>query len=379
MDNRRFVRQPSARMWAGAIIILNIVLLLSCAPPEPIRLGYIGGASGRVADLGIAGRDAVLLAVELRNQAGGVAGRKVELLIRDDEQKPEVAQRAVRELIKQGVVAIIGPMTSAMAIAIAPIADEAAIVLISPTVVANELTGKDDYFLRRSSPMQQYVRKMALYQRHVRGLRRVTAVYDLNNRAYTEGWLNDFRVAFAEAGGEIIQAIGFASGGDTAFLRIAGELLAPQPGGVVIIANSVDMAMFCQQIRKLDAHIPLIGSEWGATERLMELGGKAVEGLMVAQIFNRNNTTPRYETFRRIYLDRFQREPGFGGVAAFDAANVVLESLARRPKEKNLKKTILALRRFEGLQHPIVFDDFGEASSDSAITVVRDGQFVVIE
>ena len=57
----------------------------------------------------------------------------------------------------------------------------------------------------------------------------------------------------------------------------------------------------------------------------------------------------------------------------------MLESLARRPKEQNLKKTILALRRFEGLQYPIVFDDFGEASSDSVITVVRDGQFVVVE
>ena len=132
--------------------------------------------------------------------------------------------------------------------------------------------------------MQQYVQKMALHQRNVRGLRRVTAVYDLNNRAYTEGWLNDFRVAFAEAGGEIIQAIGFASGSDTAFLRIASDLLAPQPDGVAIIANSVDTAMFCQQIRKLDARIPLIGSEWGATERLMELGGKAVEGLSLIHI-----------------------------------------------------------------------------------------------
>ena len=65
-----------------------------------------------------------MLAVELRNQTGGVAGRKVDLLIKDDEQNPEVAQRVVRELIDQGAVAIVGPMTSAMALAVVPIANE---------------------------------------------------------------------------------------------------------------------------------------------------------------------------------------------------------------------------------------------------------------
>ncbi|MDG4595309.1 MAG: ABC transporter substrate-binding protein [Candidatus Contendobacter sp.] len=376
-DRRVWVASSSRLVWFFGL--LGIAVLLGCQPPEPIRIGFVGGTSGRVADLGIAGRDAVLLAVELRNQAGGVAGRKVELLIRDDEQNPEVAQRVTRDLIAQGVVALIGPMTSAMAVAMTPVVDEARVPLLSPTVVTNELTGKDDFFLRVSAPTREYVRKIALHARTARGLRRVTAVYDLDNRAYTEGWLDDFRAAFAEDGGEILQTIGFESGGDPAFLRIANDLLAPQPDGVVIVANSVDTAMFCQQIRKLDARIPLVGSEWGATERLTELGGKAVEGLTVAQIFDRNNAAPRYRAFRQLYLDRFRREPGFGGVAAFDATNVVLEALAKQPAGRNLKETILALGHFEGLQQPIGFDAFGETQRDSVITVVRDGQFVVIE
>ncbi len=379
MDSDRRVWVASSSRLAWFFTLLGIAVLLGCQPPEPIRIGFVGGTSGRVADLGIAGRDAVLLAVDLRNQAGGVAGHPVQLLIRDDEQNPEVAQRVTRELIAQGVVALIGPMTSAMAVAMTPVVNEARVPLISPTVVTNELTGKDDYFLRISSPTREYVRKIALRERTARGLRRVTAVHDLDNRAYTENWLDDFRVAFAEGGGEIIREIGFESGGDTAFLRIASDLLAPQPDGVVIVANSVDTAMFCQQIRKLDARIPLIGSEWGATERLTELGGRAVEGLTVAQIFDRDNAAPRYRTFRQLYLDRFRREPGFGGVAAFDAVNVILEALAQHPATHDLKETILALRRFEGLQQPIVFDEFGETKRDSVITVVRDGQFVVIE
>lgn len=76
MDDKRFVQRKNARTWVWAIIGLSIAVLLGCEPPEPIRIGFVGGTSGRVADLGIAGRDAVLLAVELRNQSGGVAGCK---------------------------------------------------------------------------------------------------------------------------------------------------------------------------------------------------------------------------------------------------------------------------------------------------------------
>ena len=77
MDGKQFIQRKNARTWVWAIISLGIAVLLGCEPPEPIRIGFVGGTSGRVADLGIAGRDAVLLAVELRNQSGGVAGRKV--------------------------------------------------------------------------------------------------------------------------------------------------------------------------------------------------------------------------------------------------------------------------------------------------------------
>ena len=141
MDDKRFVQRRNARTWVWAIIGLGIAVLLGCEPLEPIRIGFVGGTSGRVADLGIAGRDAVLLAVELRNQSGGVAGRKVKLLIKDDQQSPELARRAVRDLIEQGVVAIVGPMTSAMAIAVVPIANEAKVLLMSPTATTDDLTG----------------------------------------------------------------------------------------------------------------------------------------------------------------------------------------------------------------------------------------------
>lgn len=180
-------------------------------------------------------------------------------------------------------------------------------------------------------------------------------------------------------GGEVIKVLGFEGGGETALLQLAQDLLAAQADGVLIVANSMDTALLCQQIRKFDGSMPIITSEWAATERLIELGGKAVEGVIVAQNFDRDSTAPHYRAFYQAYRDRFHREPGFGGVIAFDAANVVLDALARRQKGQSVKEAVLAARRFEGVQEPIVFDEFGDVTRSLFITVVRDGQFVVVQ
>lgn len=370
---------PLFNRWNLIIAAGLGAMIISCSPPKPIQIGFVGGLSGRVADLGIAGRNGAQLAVELRNQAGGVIGRPVELIIRDDEQKPEVAERVTRELIAQGVVAIVGPMTSAMAMRMTPIANDAKVIMMSPTVTTNDLSGQDDYFFRTTSATRAIAAKSALYQRNAQHLQRVAAVYDLGNKAYTESWLGDFRDAFTQNGGEMIKVLSFESGSGAAFLPIARDLLADPVDGVVIIANSVDTALLCQQIRKLDSRMPIVVAEWGATERLVELGGKTVEGVTAAQLFDRNSAAPSYQAFHQSYRDRFRQEPGFGGVTAFDAANVVLDALAKQPLGQNLKQTVLAMRRFTGIQNPVVFDDFGDAKRETFITKISGGQFIVVE
>lgn len=66
-------------------------LLAGCSPPKPLRIGFLGGLSGRAADLGVSGRNGVTIAIELRNQAGGIKGRMVKLLAEDDQQDAKVA------------------------------------------------------------------------------------------------------------------------------------------------------------------------------------------------------------------------------------------------------------------------------------------------
>ena len=70
---------------------------------------------------------------------------------------------------------------------------------------------------------------------------------------------------------------------------------------------------------------------------------------------------------------------GCGGAIAFDAANVMLEALARRRPGQNLQEAILANPRFDGVRGPVTFDACGEVRRSLSITAVGDGRFVVVK
>ena len=357
---------------------LGLALALAgCGDGEPVRLGFIGALSGHYADLGLAGRNGALLAVEQRNQAGGVQGRPVELLIRDDAQRPETATQAAQELIDAQVAALIGPLTSQMAGAILPVIEAAGLVTITPTVMATAFAGKDDYLFRLASTTHDYAQAAAGFFYRKLGLRRIAIVYDLRNQAFAESTRDEFSAAFDALGGAITLALPFESTSGTHFASLAQTLMNSQPDGLLLITNAIDTVRLCQQVRKQAPDLPLMASIWAATEQLTELGGRDVEGLYLAQLFNRDDPSPRYQAFSAAYRQRFRQEPGFASLGTYDAVNVALDALHRRPAGQPLKQALLE-GSFSGAQAPITFDRFGDAPRRSLITVIRDGRFVVI-
>ena len=371
----RIVR--SAAGWCCAVLFAGS--LLSCTTSEPIYLGFVGALTGRGADLGVAGRNGAMLAIEQRNGVGGIKGRRVELLVRDDEQNPDRAKRVVTELINRKVAAIIGPMTSNVAVETVPLVDASGTIMISPTVTTDSLSGKDDSFFRVISANSEYAAHNARFQFEKLGHRRAAVMYDLSNKAFSEGWLNDFRATFVRLGGKMVMAQPFASGNETTFLAAVKALLAAKPDVMVIISNAVDAALICQQVRKLDQRVAFTMVGWAATERLLELGGMAVEGAYVDQYFNRDDSSESFTAFLTNYRKRFGLEPGFAGVAAYDATNVALDALTRKGPEQPLKGVILATDRFQGVQQPITFDRFGDARRKTFVSTIRNGRFVIME
>lgn len=361
-----------------AIALLATTLLAACTPREPVRIGFVGGLSGRVADLGEAARNGFLLAIEEANTGGGIDGRRIEPLVRDDAQDPARARQATEELAAAGVAAIVGPLTSAMAAPVLAAASQAGIPVVSPTVTTTALTGKDDLLLRVISDTAGYSSLAARFH-YQRGVRRVAAVFDTRNRAYTEDWLNGFRRTFAAQGGRMVAEIPFESGDSIDHEQIVRTLLSHRPDALLFVSAAVDTALFAQQARKIGGGQTLIGVEWAATERLIELGGRAVDGMFVGQFFDRHAASPDYLAMREAYAARFRSPPGFASVAAYDATRAIIEARRRAPASTPLKQALLEQGPFAGAQQPIAFDRFGDAQRRTFITEIRDGQFVAVE
>ncbi|MBK8890501.1 MAG: ABC transporter substrate-binding protein [Dechloromonas sp.] len=352
-------------------------LLGGCAPPEPLRLGFIGGLTGRSADLAESGHKGALLAVEQANAAGGIGGRKIELVARDDGQNPAMAVRALEELAALRVEAVIGPLTSAMAVAVLPAAEKAGLVMVSPTVTASPLSGKDDQLFKVVSSTREHASHSAKYV-YAQGARRVAAAYDLGNSAYTRAWLTDFREALVALGGEVVVDAAFTSGDDPSYRNAVNTLVTARPDAILLIANAVDTVRLLLIARKQGFAAKAIGVTWAATEQLIELGGRTVEGLILTQYFNRDDTSPRYQAFQATYRARFKEDPGFASIAAYDATRATLFAIGKRGKEP-LKQALLTAGPYEGAQDIWNFDRFGDGQRKAYVTIVRDGRFVNVE
>lgn len=369
---------PSKALVCSVLIIAALVLLPACQKQEPVRIGFVAGLTGKVADLGVGGRNGVQLAIEQHNAAGGINGRPVELLVRDDEQNPETAKKVVGELISQNVELIIGPMTSSMAMAVVPQINASKSILLSPTVTTTDLAGMDDNFLRVISVTTDYASKSARYQYEKLGSRTVAAIYDIGNKSYTESWLEGFRTAFTALGGKVILVKSFQSGKDNVFQPLAKELVASKADTILIISNAVDSAMICQQLRVLAAGQRIVMSEWASTERFMELAGTAAEGVVVSQFLDRNSKLSRYLDFLKEYRARFKQEPGFAGVAGYDAALVALEAYSNRKAGESLK-SVIAGKAFQGLQQSLNIGKFGDADRKAFVTIISGNKYSTVE
>ena len=369
-------------MQQRGLFVLAIALclvLVACSEEPPLKIGFVGGMTGRVADLGIAGRDGVIYAIEEKNQAGGIAGRMLELVVRDDHQDADRAQRAVGELLEEDVIAIIGPMTSSMAVVIKPIIDSGKTVTVSPTVKTDQLSAQDDFFLRVTVPLSSNARLLARQVVNNLHLRKFAVVYDVSNRAFTETWVNYFAGAMQEQGGEIISREEFSSSPSVHFLPIAKRVMSSSPDAVLLLSNAIDTALLAQQLNKLGSRTPLFSSEWAFTTDLISFGGRAVDGMSSYHSFNANSEDSRYLAFKKGFLQRFGYAPSFASVLAYDAASFLFAGLEKNPFRDGLKKALIGLESYQGLQSRFKIDLFGDVERKLFLTVVDDGQFKVVD
>lgn len=357
---------------------LATLFLAACSAQEPVSVGFAGVLTGPQADLGVAGRDGVVLAVEQINEQGGINGRPVELIIKDDQGDPETARKADAELAEAGATAIIGHMTSGQVAAVLDQINKDQIVMIGPTVTSDRFTGKADYFFRNQITTNQMGTALAEHMFNSRNIRNVAGIYDLGNQAYTEDLWQAFQNRFTELGGNADQSYTFTSG-QTDLQELMANINATQPKSVVFVASAIDTALMAQYGRQSGSELPYFGTTWAHTNELLNKGGQAIEGIELVSFYDPENPFPASKRFITQFENRYKRPPTFPAAFSYEAVLVLAEALTQTNGEKKgLPEAITNIKALEGVQGVISIDQFGDVTRDVYITAVKNGYFETI-
>ncbi len=369
------------KVRVGRFFIVSILLLQvisACRSQEPIRVGFVSDLTGANAALGVDGRDGAILAVDKINSEGGVNGRPIKLVIRDDLGSSEGAIAADEELINgEKLPMIIGHMTSGTMTAAWPQFKDSGVVYLSPTVSTPQLAGMDDNFFRLIVINSFMAERLALYAANDLHLKQIAIFYDTDNASFTDTYREGFTKYFTANGGEVVRTHAFSSSTLPDFKPVLSDLQAAPPDGIFIIASAFDSALIAQQAHLEGLHAQLLASNWSFTDDLIQNGGSAVDGMVTVVSHDENSRSPEYLDFSKRFQDRFGRAPTFAAGYGYEAVTVLANALQKTDgRSENLKQALLETRSFAGVFGDISFDQYGDVTRTLYLIKVYEGKFV---
>lgn len=369
-----------ARMILLAICLLGMgVTGAGCGQQHPIRIGAALELTGKEADLGVQTRNGIKLALDAADRSGGINGQPIELIVKDDQGIPEVAQQVDRELIEAGVIAIIGHVTSQQSLAGLAVTQPAGVVLLSATSTSVELTGKDDLFFRIVGDNERDTRALA---KHIQGqgIRKIAVIYDEDNASYSRTYVETFAASFTEQGGSITAILDFSSASQPDFIPILEQARASEPEGLLLVASAVNTAFLVQKTRLMAWDVQIFSSDWAYSEAFLQNGGQAIEGVKMVVSFDINNPAPAMEQFRQEYRELFGNEANFGAAQGYEAAAILIEALRRCNGDvKGLPDALRNIQNFEGLSGSISIDPYGDVTRPLHLVQAKDGKWATVE
>lgn len=346
------------------------------AADDALLVGEVGSLTGSEAMFGISVRDGAQIAVDEANEAGGVKGKKVLVRLYDNQSKPEEASSAATRLVTlDKVKVIIGEVASSNSLAMAPIAQEAKVPMITPASTNPKVTQIGDYVFRVCfmDSFQGWV--MAKFSRETLGHARVAILTDKKS-AYSEGLTEVFDKLFKEFGGTIA-GIESYSKGDTDFRAQLTNVKKLKVDGLYIPGYYQDIAAIAEQARELGLKVTMMGGDGWDSAKLVELGGSAVEGSYFSTHYSSDDPSPLVQDFIKKYQGRHQRIPDAMAALGYDAMRVAIDAM-RRARDLSgpaLRDAIAATKDFPGVAGAITLDAGRNSVKPAVVVKVEGGKF----
>jgi branched-chain amino acid transport system substrate-binding protein len=284
------------------------VAVFAAQAADPIKIGVDGPFTGGSSSMGVSMRDGVRLAVDEINKAGGVLGRQLQLVERDDEAKNERGVQIAQELInKENVVAVVGYINTGVALASQRFFQEAKIPVMNNvatgSLVTHQFDDQPENYVFRNSAHDSIQAPMIVEEAVMRrGFKRVAILADSTN--YGQLGRADLEAALAQKGIKAVAVDKF----NIKDVDMTPQLLKAKEAGaeaVLTYAIGPELAQIANGMTKLGWKVPMIGSWTLSMANFIDNAGPGGEGARMPQTFIQEPTTPKRQSFIVSYLKTF--------------------------------------------------------------------------
>lgn len=379
------IRKIGQTLLAG--LLLSTTLLTQTAyAQETIKIGGNLELSGAAAAYGTPIAEALELAIEQRNAAGGILdGQMIELLITDNQSDLTEAASVATKLISQDVVGIIGPTATGVAKAAIPIITEGEMPTILGASTGDGLTLAEDgsvleYLFRVC--FEDSFQGLAAGQYASETLAAESAIIITDQALdYSLGLADSFTQRFEENGGSIVTTQSYTSG-DTDFSAILTSLLGQDFDILYIPGYYTETGLIIKQAREMGIMQPIIGGDGYHSKTLIDLAGaENATDIYFTTHFYEGNDDPKTQQFIEDFSEKFGKQPDSFAALGYDASNLLLDAIERAGStdRQAIIQAIGETQDFEGITGTFSFDDAHNPIKPALMLKLENGEITSAE
>lgn len=345
------------------------------ADSDKLKIGLAAPLTGSYAKIGNDMLNGALLAVEQKNAAGGLLGRQVEIIKRDDQGEPKVAVAVARELTDAKVVAVVGHFNSGCTIPASEIYNDAKIPAVTPASTNPQVTDREYlYMFRVCGRDDQQGSVGAKFVKEELKLKKVAVLHD--KTTYGQGLADEFRKTTEKLGLEVVY-YGGVSKEEYDFRAIITAMKDQGPELVYFGGIYNQAGPLVVQMKQSGLNAKFMSGDGTIDKEFIKTAGKDAEGALLtfgpdpAQV-------PSAKPFIDGYKKRFHEDIGTYSVYGYDAANVLMAAIEKTGATDG-RKIAKKMREmtFDCAMGGIEFDERGDIKASYYILwVVKNGEFV---
>jgi len=369
------------RLSMVGLVLATAALMVqpAVAAEQTVKIGLSAPLTGDWAEYGNDFKRSVTMVMDRTNKMGGIQGKMVEVLVNDSRGDPKESVLIAEKLVADPeVIAEIGDFSSSSCMAAAPVYEKAGMTQLSPTASHMDFTKKGKNMFRVVATQGFEGPYNARWAVKELGKKKLATIY-INNDWGVDA--NKYFVQEAKAlGAELVAEEAFTPG-EKDFSAIISKLKRLNPELIYLPTFYADAAAILNQAKRMRFEPLIMANSSLFSDKTIELGGSAVEGVMIPANYFSTDPRPASQEFTKEYTALYGKTPNQFAALAYDAGNLMVAALkvAGLGDRSKVAGALESLRDFQGATGSISYARSHDPDKELVKITIKDGKWVLYQ